>query len=200
MPLLRGHIAKIYNSTLAPSPPLREVRETKEVHYLSFENLSVLAQDRHAHTSFHCQPELMEKTSLNMLFASSQESRGFPGGAGCKEPTCQCRRCKRHRFDPWVRKIPWRRKTATHSSIPAGKFQGLKSPAGYSPWGHKESDTAEQSCVAAHPALDDSAGQRPLPWGAVTLTPAWPSGSRPRLQHSRDPSCHPGLPLTQPET
>ena len=25
-----------------------------------------------------------------------------------KEPACQCRRLKRHRFDPWVRKIPWR--------------------------------------------------------------------------------------------
>ena len=27
-----------------------------------------------------------------------------------KESTCQCRRCKRHRLDPWVVKIPWRRK------------------------------------------------------------------------------------------
>ena len=35
--------------------------------------------------------------------------RGFPGGTRGKEPTCQCRRCKRCRFDPWVRKIPWRR-------------------------------------------------------------------------------------------
>ena len=26
-----------------------------------------------------------------------------------KEPTCQCRRHKRHGFHPWVRKIPWRR-------------------------------------------------------------------------------------------
>ena len=26
----------------------------------------------------------------------------------------QCRRCG---FDPWVRKIPWRKKMATHSSI-----------------------------------------------------------------------------------
>ena len=26
-----------------------------------------------------------------------------------KEPGCQCRRHKRHRFDPWVRKIPRRR-------------------------------------------------------------------------------------------
>ena len=32
---------------------------------------------------------------------------GFPGGASGKEPTCQCRRPKRCRFDPWVRKIPW---------------------------------------------------------------------------------------------
>ena len=35
--------------------------------------------------------------------------RGLPGGASGKEPTCQCRICKRHRFDPWVGKIPWRR-------------------------------------------------------------------------------------------
>ena len=34
---------------------------------------------------------------------------GFPGGASDKEFTCQCRRCKRCRFDPWVRKISWRK-------------------------------------------------------------------------------------------
>ena len=33
---------------------------------------------------------------------------GFPGGASGREPTCQCGRCNRHRFKPWVRKIPWR--------------------------------------------------------------------------------------------
>ena len=35
--------------------------------------------------------------------------RGFPGGVRGKEPTCQCRRDKRCRFDPWIRKIAWRR-------------------------------------------------------------------------------------------
>ena len=30
----------------------------------------------------------------------------LPGGASGIEPACQCRR---HRFSPWVRKIPWRR-------------------------------------------------------------------------------------------
>ena len=34
---------------------------------------------------------------------------GFAGGASDKEPACQCRRHKRHRLDPWVGKIPWRR-------------------------------------------------------------------------------------------
>ena len=29
------------------------------------------------------------------------------GGACGKEPTCQCRRCKRCGFDPWVGEIPW---------------------------------------------------------------------------------------------
>ena len=35
---------------------------------------------------------------------------GFPDGVSGKEPACQCRRHKRCRFDPWVGKIPWRRK------------------------------------------------------------------------------------------
>ena len=29
--------------------------------------------------------------------------RGFPGGTSAKEPTCQCRTHRGHRFDPWVR-------------------------------------------------------------------------------------------------
>ena len=35
--------------------------------------------------------------------------RGFPGSTSGKEPACQCRKRKRCGFDPWVRKIPWRR-------------------------------------------------------------------------------------------
>ena len=33
---------------------------------------------------------------------------GFPGGASIKEPTCQSKINKKHGFDPWVEKIPWR--------------------------------------------------------------------------------------------
>ena len=35
---------------------------------------------------------------------------GLPRWLSGKESACQSRRCRRHRFDPWVAKIPWRRK------------------------------------------------------------------------------------------
>ena len=37
-------------------------------------------------------------------------NRVFPGGAGGKEPDCQCRKCKGRGFHPWMGKIPLRRK------------------------------------------------------------------------------------------
>ena len=39
-----------------------------------------------------------------------------------KKPAHQCRKCKRHRFDPWVRKIPLEKEMATHSSILAWRI------------------------------------------------------------------------------
>ena len=35
------------------------------------------------------------------------QRRGFLGGAGSKESTCQCKRGKRSGVDPWGGKIPW---------------------------------------------------------------------------------------------
>ena len=67
---------------------------------------------------------------------------GFPGGSAVKESTCQ-RRCWRCRFDPWVEKIPWRRKWLPTPVFLPGKSHGQKSLAGYSPWALKESDTPD---------------------------------------------------------
>ena len=47
-------------------------------------------------------------------------------------------------FDPWVRKIPWRREWQHTPVFLSGKFHGLRSLVGYSPWGRKESDMSEQ--------------------------------------------------------
>ena len=44
-----------------------------------------------------------------VVFADYCAAEGFPSGASGKEPACQCRRCKRCRFAPWVRKVSWRR-------------------------------------------------------------------------------------------
>ena len=67
----------------------------------------------------------------------------FPAGSAGKEPACQCRRCKSHRFDPWIRTMPLRKGRQPTPVFLPGKFHGQRSQAGYSPWGCKESDTTE---------------------------------------------------------
>ena len=47
-------------------------------------------------------------------------------------------------FNPWVRKIPWRREWQSTSVFLPGEFHGQRSLVGYSPWGHKESDMTER--------------------------------------------------------
>ena len=66
--------------------------------------------------------------------------KSFPGGSSGKEPICHCRRYKRHRFDPWVWKIPWRREWLPILVFLPGESHGQRSLAGYGPQGHKELD------------------------------------------------------------
>ena len=54
------------------------------------------------------------RISLVILY---KHIRDFPGGANGKELTCQCRRPKRHWFDPWGREDPLGKGMATHSRI-----------------------------------------------------------------------------------
>ena len=46
-------------------------------------------------------------------------------------------------FDPWVGKIPWRRKWQPTLVLLPGESHGGRSLVGYSPWGRKELDTTE---------------------------------------------------------
>ena len=41
-----------------------------------------------------------------------------------KESACQCRRHRRRGFDPWVGKIPWRKKWQPTPVFLPGKFHG----------------------------------------------------------------------------
>ena len=58
--------------------------------------------------------------------------------------TVKCLQCGRCGFDPWVRKIPWRRKWLSTPVLLPGKSHGQRSLVGYSPWGRKESDMTER--------------------------------------------------------
>ena len=54
------------------------------------------------------------------------------------------------KFNPWVRKIPWSRKWQPSPVFLPGKFHRQRSLAGYSPWGHKESDMTEHTLTHTH--------------------------------------------------
>ena len=76
---------------------------------------------------------------------------GLPQWLSGKESTTEihfrfnlkCRSCRRYGFDPWIRKIPWRRAWQPIPAFLPGESHGQRSLAGYSPWHGKESDTSE---------------------------------------------------------
>ena len=59
---------------------------------------------------------------------------GLPWQLSGKEPSCLYRR---HRFNPWVWKIPRGRKWQPTPVFLTGKSHGQRSLEGYSPWGRK---------------------------------------------------------------
>ena len=58
----------------------------------------------------------------------------FPGGTVVKQYACQCRRLKRHGFNPWVGNILWRRDWQPISVFMPEKVHGQRSLEGYRPW------------------------------------------------------------------
>ena len=94
------------------------------------------------------------KPSTGLYLISPFQVFGLPRWCSGKETACQCRSCKRHGFNPWVRQIPWGRKwQPTPVFLPGKSHRDLWSLEGYSPWGCKESDTAERACT--HTQISD---------------------------------------------
>ena len=71
-------------------------------------------------------------------------SWGLPRWLSVKESACQYKRCRRRGFHPCDRKTPWRRTRQPTPVLLPGTFQRQRSPVGFSPWGHKGSDTPER--------------------------------------------------------
>ena len=87
------------------------------------------------------------------LFGGELGSGFDPGcsGASDKDSACQCRRNKRCGFDPWVGKIPWRRKWQPTLVFLPGEPHGRRSLAGYSPWSHKRVGHDLSNLAHRHP-------------------------------------------------
>ena len=66
----------------------------------------------------------------------------FTGGLSDKESACQYRRCRRHGFNAWGRKIPWRR-----------KWQPTPVFLWESQWGHKESNMTKYTVITISPYI-----------------------------------------------
>ena len=77
-----------------------------------------------------------------------------------KESAGQCRRHKSCDFHPWVRKIPWRKKTATSSRILAWKISWTEEPGGLQATGSQRvrHDWATESRVS-NPMLVSGEGR-----------------------------------------
>ena len=82
-----------------------------------------LKKKKHTHLSFP--PSLCKHFNFSKY--------GLPWWLSGKESACQCRRHKKCGFDPWVRKMPWRRKRQPIPVFLPGKFHGERKVLGYSP-------------------------------------------------------------------
>ena len=92
---------------------------------------------------------LLEEQELEFhwpFLGPSPTTGGFSGGCSGREPACQCRRCKRRRFDPWVGRFSWRR-----DRLPTPVFLG--SPGG--------SDIKASACNAGDLGLIPGLGRSP---------------------------------------
>ena len=80
-------------------------------------------------------------------------SIALPRWLSGNKSTCLCRRCRRHSFNPWVRKIPWMRAWLPIPVFLSGEFYEQRSLAGCNLWCHKESDMSERLKTHTHTHL-----------------------------------------------
>ena len=99
----------------------------------------IARRNKKAFLSDQCK-EIEENNRMRKTRDLFKKIRATKGGSDGKSV---CLQCGRPGCDPWVRKIPWRRKWQPTPVLLPGKFHGWWYLVGYNPWGLKESDTIE---------------------------------------------------------
>ena len=112
-----------------------------------------------------------------------------------KESTCQCRK---HSFDPWIRKIPWRRKWQPTVVFLPGKSHGQEDLADYSLWSRKVLDTTEWVSIPCYWGKNFLGILPNAPWIRLSWLDLWTSTiPGPVWEHC--PSWYPWLSTLSPE-
>ena len=115
------------------------------------------------------------------LYFTSHPLKRLPRCYSGKEPTCQCRRHRRHGFDSWVRKTRWNRKWQSTLVFLPGRSHGQRSLGSYGPWGRKEwTGLNDLAWTCAHFLLKDFCLQFVEPYMKVI-------GARPRTNTDAEP-------------
>ena len=108
----------------------------------------------HKRTHLQNTNRLIDVVEEEMATHSSLPAQRFPG---IEEQGGRLGlRCRRLRLDPWVRKIPWRRKWQPTPVFLPGESRGQRSLAEYSPWGRKESDSTERLTLIHSTGIENS--------------------------------------------
>ena len=136
--------------------------------------LSNITSSRNKHTGKLKATLLLQTLSLASLQGLLLCINGLPRWqCSGEESACQCKRQKKHEFDPWVRKIPWHRKWQHTPVLLPRQFHGQRSLAGYNLWSHKEPDMTEYACTLYKPVCSEF-----VVMGVSILShPSWPFSS-----------------------
>ena len=96
---------------------------------------SLCSINKYIHLSVYC--EILQNV---WVLCPPHSQAGLPCWLRCLGI---CLQCRRHEFDPWVKKIPWRKELPSTPAFLPGESHGQRNLASYSPWSHKKSGTTE---------------------------------------------------------
>ena len=159
----------IQTPTCSPGP-LQPHKNSKILHQGSSQQSPVTRLSLAKHPSICVSPTLV----ISEIWKLTQ---GFPGGSAVKNlPAMQ------EMQETWVRLLsqenPLEAGMTIHSSILAWRTHGQRSLMGYSPWGHKASDTTEETELACRQGNNSqtlpSAAPWALPWPLALCRRAGP--------------------------